>query len=254
MVDCKTMGQTEQRCKETGSSDRRPIPGWLKTKRMETNISAVKAEIDEDANKSQADIARSLSLTPKDVSCIVRKDLGMKSRAMARVELLNAAQGHKRLDYCTKILNILKKGLGRFSSLAMKKIFTIDVMGNSRMNRYIAKRPKDVPVSVQYQECSKHPTNAGIVGSNGMAFPLVWIKGDIGSTPIQIYISPFHLSSVGQDLQCWELDLDPGCPPPVHTAKDIQFYLEQRLGSKGSWSKEMWALSSPNLNPLDYHV
>ena len=27
-----------------------------------------------------------------------------------------------------------------------------------------------------------------------------------------------------------------------------------KLGSGGFWSKELWPPSSPNLNPLDYHV
>ncbi|QQP54862.1 Transposable element tcb1 transposase, partial [Caligus rogercresseyi] len=36
---------------------------------------------------------------------------------------------------------------------------------------------------------------------------------------------------------------------PAHTSKAIQKYLENKLGSKGFWSKEMWPPSSPNLNP-----
>ncbi|QQP51364.1 Putative transposable element, partial [Caligus rogercresseyi] len=41
---------------------------------------------------------------------------------------------------------------------------------------------------------------------------------------------------------------------PAHTSKAIHKYLENKLGSKGVWSKEMWPPSSPNLNPLDFSI
>ncbi len=97
---------------------------------------------------------------PNDMIHIVRKDLGVKSCAVARVQLLNAAQRQKRLDHCTKIRNILKKGSGKVLVFSDEKIFTVDAVGNSRTKRYIAKRPKDVRASIWYQGCSKHPGNA----------------------------------------------------------------------------------------------
>ncbi len=53
----------------------------------------------------------------------------------------------------------------------------------------------------------------------------------------------------GADNYVWVQD-----GTPAHSCNAVQQYLECLLGSRGFWSKDVWLLSSPNLNPLDFSI
>jgi hypothetical protein len=98
----------------------------------------------------------------------MRKDLGMKSRAVTKVQGLTALQREKRLKRCKILLNKMKRGDDRVLIFSDEKIFTVDAVSNSRSLRYIAKRPEDVT------GVTKHPAGAmilGIIDSDGKVFP-----------------------------------------------------------------------------------
>ncbi len=128
------------------------------------------------------ELTKDHELNKMDMSCIVREDLGMKSCALAKVQLLMANQRQKRLECCKKILNFLKRGDDKVLVFSDEKIFTIDAVGNSRTKWYIAKKPEDVPAEIHYHGHSKHPAASmmlGIVSGNRKAFPPVWINGTL---------------------------------------------------------------------------
>jgi len=62
-------------------------------------------------------------------------------------------------------------------------------------------------------------------------------------------VFPALNNSYGEGNWVWQQD-----GAPAHTCNDTLKFLREKLGSKRPWPKELWPPSSPNLNPLDYHV
>eukprot|EP00095_Tigriopus_kingsejongensis_P010660 snap_masked-scaffold627_size122700-processed-gene-0.20 protein:Tk10660 transcript:snap_masked-scaffold627_size122700-processed-gene-0.20-mRNA-1 annotation:"hypothetical protein AND_001302" len=113
---------------------------------------------------------------------IIRKDLGMKSWVVTKVQGLTPNQRQKRFDRCKILLNRLKRGSKHVLIFSDEKIFTIDAVSNSRSLRYIAQTPEDVKPVIKFTGRTKHLASAlmlGIVGSDGKAFLPVWTKGTL---------------------------------------------------------------------------
>ncbi len=201
-------------------------------------------------------IARDLNLDKSAMSRVVRSDLGMKSRAVTKVQGLTALQRKKRHERSKFLLNRLKKGQGKVLIFSDEKIFTVDAVSNSRATRYIAKRPEDVAPSIRFIGKTKHLASAmmlGVVGSDGKAFPPYWTKGILETKQYKNLIAhkvfPALDPTYGVGNWIWTQD-----GAPCHMSKATQRYLERRLESEGFWSKECWPPNSPNLNPLDFYV
>ncbi len=82
-------------------------PHTTHTKAM---VASVKVKIEENPRNNVLKIARELEVDKSTVSHVVRADLGLKSCAVAKVQLLTAVQQRKRLQRCKLILNELKRG------------------------------------------------------------------------------------------------------------------------------------------------
>ncbi len=121
----------------------------VETKRTEAKIAAVKEDIASNPNKLETEQAKDHGLNKMDMSYIVREDLRMKGRAVAKVQLLTVQQRQKRLERSKKILNLLKWGNSKVLIFSDEKIFTVDAVGNPRTKEYIAKSPQDVPPEVR---------------------------------------------------------------------------------------------------------
>ncbi len=148
MVDPKTVWCVEQLYKETGGFKDRARTGRLRTMQSEAKIAAIKDDIERNLAKSEVELAKDHELNKMDTSCVVREDLGMKSCAMAKVQLLMANQRQKRLECHKKILDFLRRGKDKVLGFSDEEIFTVDAVGYSRTKWYIAKKPKDVPAEV----------------------------------------------------------------------------------------------------------
>ena len=81
----------------------------------------------------------------------------------------------------------------------------------------------------------------------------VWVEGNLDSAQYQRILSDIVFPALDAHLGagCWVWTQDGA---PSHTSNSTQTFLLNRLGSKGFWSKDFWPPSSPNLNPLDYHM
>ncbi len=87
----------------TGSS--RP-----RTTRTKAMVASVRAKIEENPRNNVRKITKELEVDKSAVSHVVRANLGLKSHAVAKVQLLTAVQQRKRLRRCKLILNQLKIG------------------------------------------------------------------------------------------------------------------------------------------------
>jgi hypothetical protein len=142
----------------------------------------VKDAIDANPRNNIQKLAWELNIDKSAISTIVRKDLGLKSRACTKLQSLTALQRQKRLDRCKKLLNKCKRRTGRVLIFSSEKIFTVDAISNSRATRYIAKRPEGVDPGIKYVGKTKLPASAmmlGVVGSDGKAFPPYWVEGTV---------------------------------------------------------------------------
>ncbi|XP_059096095.1 uncharacterized protein LOC131890706 [Tigriopus californicus] len=128
----------------------RPRSGRPRKARTEGNIKAVNDAIDANPRNIIQKLARELNIDKTAISTIVRKDLGLKSRACTKVQGLTALQRQKRLDRCKKLLKKCKRRTDRVLIFSDEKIFTVDAISNSRATRYIAKRPEDVDPGIEY--------------------------------------------------------------------------------------------------------
>ncbi len=93
----------------------------------------------------------------------------------------------------------------------------------------------------------------GYIGSDGTAFPPIWIKGNLDSTMYKRILShtvfPMLDRTYGVGKYIWVQD-----GASAHTANSVLAYLKRKLGSNGFWSKGIWPANSCNLNPLDFSV
>lgn len=188
---------------------------------------------------------------------VVKVDLALKSLQVTRCQLLAAQHCQKRLERCQKILNRLKGiDAGKVIVFSDEKNFTVDAHVNRMNDRYIGKDVKSTPSEITFAGRSKFPAKAmmlGIVCSDGMALPPFWVDGSMNvkkyKNLLVYHIIPTLNSMYGEGNWIWTQ-----AGAPCHTAKAIQSYLDNKLGSRGFWSKALWPPNSPNLNPLDFFV
>ncbi len=192
----------------------------------------------------------------KTIRKCVKEDLGKRSRAKRKVQMLMTAQRVKRLQRSKKMLLALKsKKCDVVVLFSDEKNFVVDVHHNCRNSRFIAKSISDVPNSVRYVNTTKKPAKAmmfGLVASDGAVMPPIWIKGTLktkGYLEIAAKVLDWADRRYGRGKYIYQQD-----STPCHTSKATQAYLMSELGSKGFWSKDFWPPSSPNLNPLDFSI
>lgn len=255
-VSKKTIYKVKNVYGASGNFNDKTRSGRPRSVRSEAFIESVQTKIKENPRTNIRSLAKDLKVDKMAVSRTVRFDLGMKSRAVTKVQGLTTTQREKRLKRCKALLNKMKKGENGVLVFSDEKIFTVDAVSNSRSLRYIAKSPSDVDPSIKFTGRTKHPAWAmmlGIVGSDGKAFPPVWIQETLSTPQYKSILSrkvfPILNATYGVGNWVWTQD-----GAPCHTSNATQKYLEAKLGSKGFWSKELWPPNSPNLNPLDYYV
>ncbi|QQP57256.1 Putative transposable element [Caligus rogercresseyi] len=192
------------------------------TSQRHSNLSKIeetRALIAQDPSTSIRMLSRDVEV-PEKTERALEGGLGSESLAKTRV------------DRCRKIKNFIKNDLkGRIIVFSDEKTFSVDKYTNRRNDRYISTSTKSADPEIS--------DDARLRGLNGKAFPPIWFDGSVNATT----------GHYGHNGYIWTQD-----GAPAHTSKAIQKYLENKLGSKGFWSKEMWPPSSPNLNPLDFSI
>ncbi len=157
----------------------------------------------------------------------------------------------------TTMINKLKGEVsGKILVFSDEKDFHLNKHLNRRNDRTLAASAKDVDKANRFQGRPKFPKKAmffGFIGSDGKAFPGIWIDGTMNAAKYKSIlvrkVFPILDATYGMGNYIWMQD-----GASVHTAKIILSYLKNRLGSKGFWSKGIWPPNSCNLNPLDFSV
>jgi hypothetical protein len=114
-----------------------------------------------------------------------------------------------------------------------------------------------VPDHVRFKFQTKNPQNMmvfGLVASDGKTMPpFFWPKGTKVNTDeyikvLEDVVKPWILANYGPH-QKYIFQQDGA---PCHTSNRTQKWLKDNM--KGFWPKDMWPLSSLDLNPLDFLV
>ena len=243
--------------KQRGTTDDAPITGRPKTSRTEATINATREAIEENPNTSIRRLGRELEVPKSTMERVVKKDLALKSLAVVRCQQLTPAQRDGRRSMGTTILAKLKnEAAGKILVFSDEKDFHVDKHINRRNERTIATSAKAVDPSNRFVGRSKFPQKAmlfAFVGSDGTAFPPVWIDGTLDAAKYKSIlirkVFPLLDATYGRGNYIWTQD-----GASAHTANIVLRYLESKLGSRGFWSKGIWPANSYNLNPLDYSI
>uniref|UniRef100_A0A914E6N4 Paired domain-containing protein n=1 Tax=Acrobeloides nanus TaxID=290746 RepID=A0A914E6N4_9BILA len=96
-----TVHRVIARFNETGSFKRKPGSGRPRTARTKANKAKIKGRIQRNPSSrknSTRKLGKALGIGPTSVRRILKEDLGMKSRRMAKGQLLNDDARNKRLE------------------------------------------------------------------------------------------------------------------------------------------------------------
>ena len=242
---------------ERGTTDNAPRPGQPIHNVRRSIKDDVATRIKQNPNVSIRALAREFETPEATMRRLVKEDLGLKSLAKVKVQQLTPAQREKRLEMCRLMLSKLKReAAGKILIFSDEKDFHLTKHHNRRNDRTLATNAKAVDPTHRFQGHAKFPQKAmffGFIGSDGKAFPGIWINGTLDSTKYKSilarHVIPVLNSTYGAGNYIWMQD-----GASSHTAKDVLRYLESKLRSKGFWSKGIWPPNSYNLNPLDYSV
>ncbi len=243
--------------KERGSTDDPPRTARPRSACTEDFATQVNTVIQDNPNTSIRALARQFNVSEYTMRTVVKKDLGLKSLAVVRAQQLTPAQRDGRRTKGRIILNKLKSdAAGKIIVYSDEKDFHVDKYVNRRNSRTIARSAKDVEPSNRFVGRSKFPAKAmlfGFVGSDGTAFPPVWVKGNMDAAQYKRILAhnvfPILDRTYGVGNYIWMQD-----GASCHTANTVLAYLERKLGSNGFWSKGIWPANSCNLNPLDFSI
>jgi transposase len=244
--------------KSTGSTDRTPGQGRKRSARSGSNVAKIEARISKDPFVSQRQLAREFRIAEGSVRNVMRHDLGVKSRARVKKHLVTQVSQDKRLEKAKNLVNMLKEKSHPVILFSDEKIFDVDSVSNSRMDRFLsADKFGDVPAHIKFKYQTKHPASImmfGLVASDGKKMPPFFfpvgtkINSDVYVDLLKTVVKPWikKTYSLGGN---YVLQQDGA---PCHTSRKTQQWLIDNQIK--FWPKEIWPPNSPDLNPLDFSV
>ncbi len=178
-VHINTVHKAWRAYQERGTTNDLPRMGRPVGETRRSIVQSVRERVDEDPNVSIRALAREFGVAEATMRRVVKVDLGLKSLAVLQVQQLTPSQIEKRLAMSTFMLNWLKGEHGwKKLVFSDEKDFHLNKHLNRRNNRTMAPSSKDVKPSNRYQGRPKFAKKAmffGYVGSDGTAFPGLWI-------------------------------------------------------------------------------
>ncbi|BHF64787.1 hypothetical protein SprV_0200779400 [Sparganum proliferum] len=173
---------------------------------------------------------------------VLKKDLKAKSRARTKKHLFTGAVKEKRLERSKRILSLLKKGPHPVF-YSDEKLFTGDLVSNSRTDRYISPlKVSGVSVDVKKKSLVKHPAFVmvfGLISSDGKVMLPVFIKAGVKVNTnvhldvLQKHAKPWIYSNYTPDDNV-ALQQDGALP---YTSQKIQKWREDHMPY--FWTKDM---------------
>lgn len=221
-------------------------------KKVDDNFRAlVKSKIEEDPTKSIRRHAKDFNVAPSTMHAVV-KSLGKVSRIRPLRQFMSEKQKKSRQVRSKKILSWMKHHPTTIKIFSDEKIFTINQAYNRQNDRVLIDKGDTPPPVYQYNR-PKAVTVLGVVASNGMKCPLIFVDQGVKLNAkhyiklLKTHVVPWLKDNFPRNDYVFQQD-----GAPWHAAKTTQRFLKDNM--RNFWSKEMWPPSSPDLNPLDYSI
>ncbi|UYV75516.1 hypothetical protein LAZ67_13000463 [Cordylochernes scorpioides] len=139
--------------------------------RGEEFVKNVKEKIDGNPGKSMRAIAKEMDVGSMTIVRTIHEDLGLKSYALRKGQLLTKNMKNNRKGKAAALLNNLKHdSFGMLRFFSDEKNFDVDQKVNPRNDRWICKDPSEIPVVMH----TKFPASVmvlGVISSEGDVMP-----------------------------------------------------------------------------------
>ncbi|UYV64166.1 hypothetical protein LAZ67_2006860, partial [Cordylochernes scorpioides] len=221
--------------------------------RGEEFVKNVKEKIDGNPGKSMRAIAKEMDVGSMTIVRTIHEDLGLKSYALRKGQLLTENMKNNRKGKAAALLNNLKHdSFGMLRFFSDEKNFDVDQKVNPRNDRLICKDPSEIPVVIH----TKFPASVmvlGIISSEGDVMPPHFFEkglrmnADTYINVLETVVKPWMDMVATGRKYVFQQD-----SAPAHKAKKTQSWLTLNVPSH--WGPDIWPPNSPDCNPLDYYV
>ncbi|UYV75727.1 hypothetical protein LAZ67_13001155, partial [Cordylochernes scorpioides] len=221
--------------------------------RGEEFVKNVKEKIDGNPGKSMRAIAKEMDVGSITIVRTIHEDLGLKSYALRKGQLLTENMKNNRKGKTAALLNNLKHdSFGMLRFFSDEKNFDVDQKVNPRNDRWICKDPSEIPVVMH----TKFPASVmvlGVISSEGDVMPPHFFEkglrmnADTYINVLETVVKPWMDMVAAGRKYVFQQD-----SAPAHKAKKTQSWLTLNVPSH--WGPDIWPPNSPDCNPLDYYV
>ncbi|UYV84046.1 hypothetical protein LAZ67_X000971 [Cordylochernes scorpioides] len=221
--------------------------------RGEEFVKNVKEKIDGNPGKSMRAIAKEMDVGSMTIVRTIHEDLGLKSYALRKGQLLTENMKNNRKGKAAALLNNLKHdSFGMLRFFSDEKNFDVDQKVNPRNDRWICKDPSEIPVVMH----TKFPASVmvlGVISSEGDVMPPHFFEkglrmnADTYINVLETIVKPWMDMVAAGRKYIFQQD-----SAPAHKAKKTQSWLTLNVPSH--WGPDIWPPNSPDCNPLDYYV
>ncbi|UYV67039.1 hypothetical protein LAZ67_4003746 [Cordylochernes scorpioides] len=221
--------------------------------RGEEFVKNVKEKIDGNPGKSMRAIAKEKDVGSMTIVRTIHEDLGLKSYALRKGQLLTENMKHNRKGKAAALLNNLKHdSFGMLRFFSDEKNFDVDQKVNPRNDRWICKDPSEIPVVMH----TKFPASVmvlGVISSEGDVMPPHFFEkglrmnADTYINVLETVVKPWMEMVAAGRKYVFQQD-----SAPAHKVKKTQSWLTLNVPSH--WGPDIWPPNSPDCNPLDYYV
>ncbi|UYV78053.1 hypothetical protein LAZ67_15003314 [Cordylochernes scorpioides] len=221
--------------------------------RGEEFVKNVKEKIDGNPGKSMRAIAKEMDVGSMTIVRTIHEDLGLKSYALRKGQLLTENMKNNRKGKAAALLNSLKHdSFGMLRFFFDEKNFEVDQKVNPRNDRWICKDPSEIPVVMH----TKFPASVmvlGVISSEGDVMPPHFFEkglrmnADTYINVLETVVKPWMDMVASGRKYVFQQD-----SAPAHKAKKTQSWLTLNVPSH--WGPDIWPPNSPDCNPLDYYV
>ncbi|UYV70197.1 hypothetical protein LAZ67_7002153 [Cordylochernes scorpioides] len=216
-------------------------------------VKNVKEKIDGNPGKSMRAIAKEMDVGSMTIVRTIHEDLGLKSYALRKGQLLTENMKNNRKGKAAALLNNLKHdSFGMLRFFSDEKNFDVDQKVNPRNDRWICKDPSEIPVVMH----TKFPASVmvlGVISSEGDVMPPHFFEkglrmnADTYINVLETVVKPWMDMVAAGRKYVFQQD-----SAPAHKAKKTQSWLTLNVPSH--WGPDIWPPNSPDCNPLDYYV
>ena len=255
-VSCGGVYKAVKRFRETGSCAPRIRSTSEKPIRTKELIKKVRERLRRNPSRSARKLAKDTSVSVSTMQRLLKDDLHVYPYKFTKRQLLSNATKKKRLDRAKVLIKRLVVGTRPQVLWTDEKLFTVQAIHNHQNYRIWIPNKDMVPVercsSFRRQKPSSVMVWAGVT-STGLKTPLIFIDEGVKINQtiyrrmLEEKVIPWVQETVGEEGITLQQD-----GATSHTAKAVQHWCKTNF--KGFWEEEVWPLSSPDLNPMDFGI